>query len=105
MGYKFKWNLCVKPPRWPSPRELEPPENIKTTDVLKDGLIKITKKLILEPDGRPIPSVGHLMLKELYWRKLVLKPNSLTLLSENASEFNLLRTERRSLLLYPRMVA
>ncbi|RXG56610.1 hypothetical protein Avbf_05059 [Armadillidium vulgare] len=49
-------------------------------------MTRITKKHILEQDGRPIPSEVLHMQRELYLRKLELKLNSQTLLLENVSE-------------------
>merc|ERR1711928_314506 len=66
--------------------------------VNKDGTIRNTKRPILAPAGRPTPSEELPMPRELFLRKLVLKPNSPTLLFVSVSAYSLLRTERRSLL-------
>merc|ERR1711923_59490 len=74
------------------------------TGVSRSGLIKITRRLTWEQDGRPIPSEELLMPRESFLRKLVLRLSSLTLLLGSVLESSLLRTERRSLLLYPMTV-
>merc|ERR1712179_612560 len=48
--------------------------------VNKDGTIRNTKRPILAPAGRPTASEELPMPRELFLRKLVLKPNSPTLL-------------------------
>merc|ERR1712226_487744 len=73
-------------------------ESRRTTAGSRNGMTKITKKPIWEPDGRLTLSRVHPTLKALYLRKLVLRPSSLTLLSESVLGFNLSRTERRLLL-------
>merc|ERR1711862_561930 len=55
-------------------------ESRRTTAGSRNGMTKITKKPIWEPDGRLTRSRVHPMLKALYLRKLVLRPSSLTLL-------------------------
>merc|ERR1712001_123116 len=55
---------------------------------IKFGLISTTKRLTWEQDGRPILSVVLLMLKELFLKRLVSRPSSLTLLFVSVSVSN-----------------
>merc|ERR1712007_162139 len=92
-------------PKWVNLVDFVRPASMSITDVSKGGMTRSARKLTWALVGRPILLVQHLTLRALSWKKLVLRLSSLTLPFASVSGFSSLKMARRSLPLYPMMVA
>merc|ERR1712137_1011258 len=76
MGTFSGLSLATKKSLWVNHADYVLLASMSPTIVNKDGTIRNTKRPILAPAGRPTPSEELPMSRELFLRKLVLKPNS-----------------------------
>merc|ERR1712150_146511 len=84
----FGHSVKLSESKWASQRVSRRLASTSITGATRSGPIRTTKRPILEPDGRPIPSEERLTPRESFLRRLASKPNSPTLLFASVSVFS-----------------